>query len=363
MCQGAYEKIIMDNKQNIRIVDIAKMAKVSVGTVDRVLHNRGRVSEEKREAVNKVLKEINYEPNMVARFLASRKSFSFAVLIPSFLSGEYWELVHSGIEKAASELKDFNVNIDYIYFNQFDSQSFILASQKLFCTEYAGAIIATLHKEKVIQLASQLDAIELPYVFIDSNIEACNNLSYFGANSVISGEIAAKLMLKEIGKSGDIIIVDGNYSQDAISTQIENREKGFLLYLSDNEHVGRVNRIPLSTGNFVSFVSQLEKMINNKAKTGIIIFNSRIHEVATLTDCFTIPQNSVYLIGYDTIERNVQALLANKVSYLISQRSILQGYESIKALSNYLIFDSTPLKENYMPIDILIRENISFYCD
>lgn len=34
---------------NIRIVDIAKMAGVSVGTVDRVIHNRGRVSEEKQE--------------------------------------------------------------------------------------------------------------------------------------------------------------------------------------------------------------------------------------------------------------------------------------------------------------------------
>ena len=34
---------------NIRIVDIAKMAGVSVGTVDRVIHNRGRVSEENRK--------------------------------------------------------------------------------------------------------------------------------------------------------------------------------------------------------------------------------------------------------------------------------------------------------------------------
>mgnify|MGYP000166716285 CR=1 FL=1 len=43
---------------NIRIIDIARMAGVSTGTVDRVLHNRGRVSEEKRAKVEKVLKEI-----------------------------------------------------------------------------------------------------------------------------------------------------------------------------------------------------------------------------------------------------------------------------------------------------------------
>ena len=46
--QDAYQ--YMDKEfSNIRIVDIAKMAGVSVGTVDRVIHNRGRVSEENRK--------------------------------------------------------------------------------------------------------------------------------------------------------------------------------------------------------------------------------------------------------------------------------------------------------------------------
>ena len=40
---------------NIRIVDIAKMAGVSVGTVDRVIHNRGRVSEENKKKVQAIL--------------------------------------------------------------------------------------------------------------------------------------------------------------------------------------------------------------------------------------------------------------------------------------------------------------------
>ncbi|MBP6356108.1 MAG: LacI family DNA-binding transcriptional regulator, partial [Paludibacter sp.] len=48
----------------IRIKDIATMAGVSEGTVDRVLHERGEVSEKSREAVQKVLDEINYSPNL-----------------------------------------------------------------------------------------------------------------------------------------------------------------------------------------------------------------------------------------------------------------------------------------------------------
>lgn len=353
----------MNKKQNIRIVDIAKMAKVSVGTVDRVLHNRGRVSEEKRQAVEKVLDEINYEPNMVARFLASRKSFSFAVLMPSFESGEYWEQVYSGIDKAAHELKDFNVSIDYLYFDQFDSESFSKMSNELFQNEYAGVIIATMHKEKVINLASKLDEEAIPYVFIDSNINGCKNLSYFGADSVVSGAIAAKLMLREIGDNSNIIIINGQHKEECSSTQTENRERGFLDYLKENKFQGKLSRLTLNLNDKQNSAQRLAETANGKGRVGAIIFNSRIHEVASIVDNIPKSNSSIRLIGYDTIERNAEALLNDKVLYLISQRSIVQGYDSIKALSNHLIFANSPLKENYMPIDILMKENISFYCD
>ena len=62
---------MQQNTHKPRIKDIAKMAGVSEGTVDRVLHNRGEVSEKSKEAVLKVLEEIQYSPNLLARSLAS----------------------------------------------------------------------------------------------------------------------------------------------------------------------------------------------------------------------------------------------------------------------------------------------------
>lgn len=69
---------------NIRIVDIAKMAGVSVGTVDRVIHNRGRVSEENRKKVQTILEMVHYQPNLMARSLASKKQYHFVAITPSF---------------------------------------------------------------------------------------------------------------------------------------------------------------------------------------------------------------------------------------------------------------------------------------
>lgn len=65
----------------IRIKDIARLANVSTGTVDRVLHNRGEVSAKSREKVEKVLKEINYQPNIYASALASKKKIHICYII------------------------------------------------------------------------------------------------------------------------------------------------------------------------------------------------------------------------------------------------------------------------------------------
>ena len=46
--------------RQIKIKDIAKMAGVSSGTVDRVLHNRGGVSESRKKAVERILAEVGY---------------------------------------------------------------------------------------------------------------------------------------------------------------------------------------------------------------------------------------------------------------------------------------------------------------
>ena len=79
--------------EKIRIKDIALKAGVSVGTVDRVLHKRPNVSKEALEKVEKVLKEINYQPNAIASALAYNKRYKFFCLLPKHSSEAYWEAV------------------------------------------------------------------------------------------------------------------------------------------------------------------------------------------------------------------------------------------------------------------------------
>lgn len=352
----------MEDKSIIRIVDIARLAGVSVGTVDRVLHNRGRVSEEKRIKIEKVLKEINYEPNMVARFLASKKDYSFAVLIPSFAKGEYWELVTNGIDKATNELKNFNVTVEYFFFDQQDESSFNKTIQAIEQREFAGVVIATIFGDSVIKLSQKLEEKEIPYIYIDSDIPNQHNLAYFGADSHMSGLIAAKLMLKEIGKSGDIIIGKIKYKGTSNSVQMETREQGFIDYLNQNKFSGQIHYLEIDSEYTESVLKRLKDvLINVGNEVGAIVFNSRIYELVDLFKKYGCNDKVFKLIGYDSIQKNVEALKSDQVLFLISQRSMQQGYDAIKSLTNYLLFSKNINKTNFMPIDILMKENIEYY--
>ena len=94
------------------IRDVAKKAKVSIGTVDRVVHNRGRVSGKTVDRVNKIIAELGYRPNLYARHLSLAKSYTIAVLMPKpEQDSGYWEMSADGIRKAVSELKQHHVKI------------------------------------------------------------------------------------------------------------------------------------------------------------------------------------------------------------------------------------------------------------
>lgn len=67
------------------------------------------------------------------------------------------------------------------------------------------------------------------------------------------------------------------------------------------------------------------------------------------------------LIGYDLLKANVELLKSGDVHYLIGQRPGLQGYCGVKALCDHVVFKKSVEPVKYMPIDILIKENIDFY--
>jgi LacI family transcriptional regulator len=92
--------------------DVARLAGVSTMTVSRVINGHAKVADRTRERVREVMASLDYQPNMLARGLASGRSRSIGVLtVDTTLYGPRAAL--RGIEKAASE-RDYTVTITHL---------------------------------------------------------------------------------------------------------------------------------------------------------------------------------------------------------------------------------------------------------
>jgi len=71
---------------------------------------------------------------------------------------------------------------------------------------------------------------DVPYIYIDVNLEDQNPLAYFGMNSYHSGAVAAKIMTGRINSAAEFLMSNMSNHNRERSAQVINREKGFLDY-------------------------------------------------------------------------------------------------------------------------------------
>lgn len=84
--------------------DVARVTGLTVGTVSRVLNNRGYISEKTRKKVYQAMKDLNYRPNEMARSLSKQKNNTIGVIVPHIVH-PYFAKVISSLETAAYEHK------------------------------------------------------------------------------------------------------------------------------------------------------------------------------------------------------------------------------------------------------------------
>ena len=337
------------------------MAGVSTGTVDRILHKRGKVSIEAREKVEKVLKEIDYHPNLIARSLALKKQYNLITITPIVFEGEYWDQLCMGIATAENELFSYNVKVRRLYFDQYDRSSFDKLTAEIENSDCQGVVIATLFKEGVLQLTSRLDELEIPYVQIDAYIEGTHAIAYYGTPSFDSGYIGGRLLFEQINPNDDIVIFKFTRIGAQISTQVQIRENGFRCYLSEHHYRGRIHQVSIEASDSERNEELIANFLikNPEVKHGII-FNSKAHLIG---DYLKNNQkaNHFKLVGYDATDSNINYLKDERITHLIAQRPEVQGLNSIKALFRHLVLKEKNKLINHMPIDILMKENIQYY--
>jgi LacI family transcriptional regulator len=257
-------------------------------------------------------------------------------------------------------LKDYNCSISVYTFDAGAEKSFI-QNFRIILDEKPDGLIFTPHfYEASIQLVTQCEQLEIPTIFLDTNMDVASNLSYFGQNAFQSGYVAAKFMHYGLPVNSEVLILKLAWNK-AITPHMQSREDGFLSYFQsdpkDHFHMLSVS-IDMSDKNEPKrSLDSVFKSNNNVA--GIFVTNSRVHKVAHYLR--SVHSRKLFLVGYDLTEDNLACLQNGSIDLLICQKPEEQGYNSILAMFNYLLTHKPMMKVNYSPIDILVKENVEYF--
>jgi LacI family transcriptional regulator len=336
------------------VKEIARLANVSIGTVDRVLHNRGRVAKETEKKIKKIIRELDYKPNVYARNLKLAKNYKFSVLMPEVRQdSSYWTLPYEGMIKASNELSTLKVNVQYYNFNRYQEESFYTQCKKAIEDNPDGLIIAPVLYEAAKNFIGCIPE-SLPYVFFDSLVPGANPLSIIAQDPFRSGRLAASLMCLLLPAGGEVVIIR-NLPRDY---HIDQRVKGFLDYFRDRENFFLLVFDIQYHENDNLFDNIIEQIKNQHPDIkGLFVTHANTYPfVHALTEPGKAKKLAV--IGFDLIRENVDLLKTGQIDFLISQKPKVQGYQSIYALYRHLILKEPVSPKILMPLEIISKENI-----
>ena len=304
-----------ENNKKITIADVAKLAGVSKGTVDRVLHDRGGVSRKSMEKIRQVIDELGYEPNVYASMLAMRKEHVIACILPDSIKDDYWYLVREGFEKGGENIASMNIRTRIFLYDQYSPESFRKAGMQLLESNPSGVVLPPFFKNDTYTLANALSLRGIPYVYVDSKLEDDGHFAYYGMPMYKSGYLCARLLT--LRRQSDPTL---------------NRRSGFLDYMAEHYPSSDIHNLFIDP----QAPKDTERQLNTffKAHPGIhhiVMFNSRVHLLSDYLSRNPDPDRVV--VGFDNLEKNISALSSGLINILICQHTDLQSYNASSPLS------------------------------
>ena len=186
-------------------------------------------------------------------------------------------------------------------------------------------------------------------------------LSFYGQDSFCSGYFAAKMLMMLAGKEQEIMLMRQTKDGQVVSKQQDNREVGFRHYMHDHfpQIVIHVLDLPLN-GTRNEYQKMLGQYFDEHPATHhCITLTSKAHIVGD----YLLKSNrrDVQIMGYDMVGKNAKCLREGSISFLIAQHAYMQGYYCVDTLFRAIVLKKKVNPVNYMPIELLMKENIDFY--
>ena len=360
------------------VTEIAEKANVSIGTVDRVLHNRGRVSADTEAKIKKIIDESGYHTNPIARHLKKNGSYKVGLLIPkmAYESG-YWAQIYEGVEKGVAEYSAFNFSLEVFEFMRPDKKSLVTEFGKLTKSNCNAWIIAPVMQEVIAKLLDDCEEKQ-PYCFIDSPLPENNSFSEVYQDPYKAGLLAGRLTAltaKTYDASASNVEekVTNKFEKKTFAIllpyteayNLNKRAEGFCAWFA-NENEGEAVKAVSENSLEESVKKEVDTLLKeNENVRGICTANAVAHVVASYVEeiaAKAMKEKRVFcrpaVTGFDLVPENCEALKKGTIDCLISQNPVEQGRIAVREIYKKLVLEEETDAVVNMPLEIYFKENL-----
>jgi LacI family transcriptional regulator len=332
-CRGQGKPGLKKNMdERTTMFDIAQIAGVSIGSVDRALNNRGRISAETRSKILQAVEECGYRPNKIASTLGKRRTIRIAAIFPS-KPDYFFDEIARGFEMAQQEFDDYKLEITHITTLNLDAKTQRNKLKVIKKGDYDAVLLATGGKDLKGIIDKMLES-GIPIATFNSDAVQSKRLFYIGINYINSGRIAANILGPLCHGKGKVAVFSGfadvSCHQDRKTGFLEVMRNNYprMEYVFGDDYGDRDDLAYTIISKYLKTHEDITAIFTNSAP-GIVGAGRAVEELE--------PKRRPILIGYD-LNQYTAAMLKNGLCWaIIDQSPSRQSYYAAKTMLNYLI--------------------------
>lgn len=339
----------------ITIKEIAELAGVSRGTVDRVINNRGSVHPHTELVIKNIIKKYDYHPNKTGVALAAqKKKYTIGVIFfdPN-KNNPFFKDVMKGVDYQTEQLRNYGCKI-LVRRTSFNAQSQLDAITELLNENIQGLIITPYNASEIANRINQLSHMGIPTITVNTDI-CCDRLLYFGSNYYTCGCIAGGLIALITGGHAKIGIITGS---SFVLCHTE-RIAGFLNTINNTyPHIHISFIIENGDDDTKSYLNTLRALHLHPEVDALFFAAAGVAGGCKAVEKLSL-KRKIKIIAFDQTASTIELVKKGIISATIDQQPFLQGSEPIKLMFNYLTMgELPPEKQLYTEASIKIKENL-----
>lgn len=339
----------------VTIKQIADIAGVSIGTVDRALHNRSGVKADVADRIRQIADSLGYTPNIMAKALVLKKTQIRIGIVFHVIRNTFVDAVLTGMKKAIEEVKDFGIQITVRHSIDFDAEDQIKQIDSVLEEGVRALVLLSDDDERIKRKLIEIDRMGIRIVLVCSDISDAPRMAFIGCDSIRLGRLAAGIVNLICGGSGDVIYATSKMNFINTAQRVE----GFKMGLEDRYPGMHLREVcELDNNQVITYRDAMELFQRQKDFDAIMIATAGMQGIfQAMEDSGLIGR--IRIVALDLSKHVLSGIRQGIVSACVMQHPQRQGYAAIKLLTDYYIYNVLPKEDSYyIDGDIKIFENL-----